>query len=168
MNTAALSGHCHRHHRPHHSRGAYYNDDLHSLDCRTRHWGSGGVVVDAQAQVVSSPMSRHGYYILQDRNPVPVDTVTWAVWFEHHRADRLVQQDHLGDYWISTVFIGLNYNDFEGPPVIFETMVFKESQDEDLYCERYATWELALEGHRRVARLVKLGQLPPMDDDHED
>lgn len=48
---------------------------------------------------------------------------------------------------ISTVLLGLDhsFSDSDGPPIIFETMAFLDSGDED--CVRYATWEEAERGH---------------------
>ena len=52
---------------------------------------------------------------------------------------------------VSTVWIGINHNfSGEGPPLIFETMVF--GSEGDLYCERYATEEQAREGHAATLR----------------
>ena len=39
-------------------------------------------------------------------------------------ADTRVAETHVGDYWISTVFLGLDHSFHHGPPVLFETMIF--------------------------------------------
>ena len=73
-------------------------------------------------------------YILNDKGePMPCeDIMTWANWFE--TSDRRVAVDAVdgeGDvpgeatYLVSTVFLGINYNCFDGPPLLWETMVFK-------------------------------------------
>ena len=46
---------------------------------------------------------------------------------------------------ISTVWLGLDHNWGDGPPLIFETMVFGGPNDQD--CYRYSTEEEALAGH---------------------
>lgn len=100
--------------------------------------------------------------------PVPADLLTWAQWNEEHHTDKIVQQDTIGDYWVSTVFLGFDHNWVDdGPPLIFETMVFEGPQGDrsDISCQRYSTWEMALEGHRRTALLLKMGQLPKQEDD---
>jgi len=53
--------------------------------------------------------------------------------------------------WVSTVWLGLDHCFGDGPPVIFETMVFttKESLD-DLDCKRYSTEAEALAGHAKM------------------
>ncbi len=57
------------------------------------------------------------------------------------------------DVTVSTVFLG-NYHNFgDGPPLIFETMVFGGSLDEA--CERYSTEEQARAGHDEMVRAVE-------------
>jgi hypothetical protein len=57
------------------------------------------------------------------------DIMDWAMWFE--TASRRVALTKLDEphtdvtYIVSTVFLGLNYNHFSGPPILWETMVFK-------------------------------------------
>ena len=96
-------------------------------------------------------MSRH--YILDGHEPVACDMMTWARWFES--ADRHVRQTIQGDVTISTVFLGLDYSfSDEGPPVLFETMVFEGGHGGDM--ERYCTWSQAEAGHARwVAKVFK-------------
>lgn len=51
-------------------------------------------------------------------------------------------------YHISTVFLCLDHNfNNNGPPILFETMIFREPEYIDMYCERYATYDEAKEGH---------------------
>lgn len=51
---------------------------------------------------------------------------------------------------LSTVWLGLDHNfGGEGPPLIFETMLFMKSNKNDLQW-RYSTEEEAKEGHRRA------------------
>lgn len=99
------------------------------------------------------------FFILADRIPIPCDLLTWARWFEDHVRERIVQQNTIGDYWVSTVFLGLNHNWLDGPPELFETMVFQgcDGDRTDIAIQRYPTWELALEGHRRTCTMLKMG-----------
>ena len=73
----------------------------------------------------------------------------WAHWFE--TADRCVKLTVQGDVWVSTVFLGLDHGWGEGPPVVFETMVFNPGSSD---MERYCTWEEAEEGHDRMVMQV--------------
>lgn len=62
--------------------------------------------------------------------------------------DKRVAYDELDNgNSVSTVFLGLNHQYGDGPPLIFETMVFGGKYDQDM--ERYATEAQAIEGHAR-------------------
>lgn len=83
-------------------------------------------------------------YILDNRKAVKVkDLITWARWLE--TADRKVARTQRGDVSVSTVFLGLDHQFGNGPPLLFETMVFGGEHDEEQ--ERYSTWEEAEAGH---------------------
>lgn len=100
-------------------------------------------------------------YIL-DENGEPLaceDLMEWARWFE--TADRQValtnipnREDPLdADYKVSTVFLGLDHNHFKGPPVIWETMVFKGG--EGLWYDRCGgSREQAEAMHNNMCRMV--------------
>jgi hypothetical protein len=49
---------------------------------------------------------------------------------------------------ISTVWLGINHNWHDGPPIIFETMVFGGPNDGE--CFRYSTEKEAREGHAQI------------------
>ena len=97
-------------------------------------------------------MSR--YYILVGRQVVSCsDLMTWARWFE--ATDRHVKLTEQGDVMISTAFLGFDcsFSD-DGPPLIFETMVFQGEHGGEM--ERYSTWDEAEAGHARwVAKVFK-------------
>ena len=84
------------------------------------------------------------------------DTLSWASNFEK---DRKVAKDILPDgKLISTVFLGLDHNYGEGPPLIFETMVFgSENDSSDLDMDRYSTEEQALAGHKTMVEKWRKG-----------
>jgi len=54
---------------------------------------------------------------------------------------------------ISTVFLGIDHGFREGPPIVFETMVFGGPLDE--WQRRYATWDQAVAGHEETLDLVR-------------
>lgn len=86
-------------------------------------------------------------YVLDGETPVPEpDICKWGDWFQNHR--RPVQQDDIGDTRVSTVFLGVDHSWQDGPPVLFETMIFGGDRDQE--CHRYHTWEEAEAGHRQV------------------
>lgn len=102
-------------------------------------------------------------YILEGKKIVPVDLMTWARWFEGNerilRQTEVIKGLKLGSkalgtpIKVSTIFLGIDHNWGEGPPLLFETMVFGGEHDE--YQERYATYDEAIEGHERAIKLVK-------------
>ena len=87
-----------------------------------------------------------------DRQGNPVSLIEWANLF-HDPDYKIVKQDQVGDYWISTVWLGLDHG-LRLPgrrKEIFETLVFHRPPGKDLGddvdCERYSTEDEALEGH---------------------
>jgi len=91
-------------------------------------------------------------YVLNGKEVVPCsDLIEWAKWIES--ADREVARDDIGDVRISTVFLGLDHSFGEGPPLLFETMVFGGPQDQKM--DRYSTWEEAEEGHKKMLKKQK-------------
>ena len=94
----------------------------------------------------------NGRYVLEGRTPKPVeDLLEWARAFE--TVDRCVAKQFVGNARISTVFLGLDHNFGEGPPVLFETMIFNGPHDG--YQDRYSTWEEAEVGHSKAVALVE-------------
>ena len=91
------------------------------------------------------------YYILNKKEAVSANATEWAQWFEE--ADRRVADEMVGDVRISTVFLGLNHQWGDGPPLLFETMVFGGKFDEDQW--RYSTWEEAEKGHTETVEKVR-------------
>lgn len=70
--------------------------------------------------------------------------------------NRIVARDYVGEILISTVWLGLDHNWGDGPPHIFETMAFpSEDNLNEMYMERYATEDDALEGHSIMVRFIE-------------
>ncbi len=93
-------------------------------------------------------------YVLDGHEPVlEHDLMKWARWFE--TADRTVRRTEHGNMMVSTVFLGLDHNfDDDGPPVLFETMVFTGNETGDWDMVRYCTWDEAEAGHLRMCESV--------------
>lgn len=111
-------------------------------------------------------MSEMRYAILdEDHNVVPLDIDNreeamrrWGRFFED-TDNRRVGAEEVGDVRVSTVFLGLNHQYFDGEePLWFETMVFGGEHDQDM--DRYTTWEQAEAGHKEVVRRLKEGLAP--------
>lgn len=73
----------------------------------------------------------------------------WSKSYESMRTDRRVASTVLPDgKWISTVWLGINHSYGDGPPLIFETLVFPSDRNmSDLDGQRYSTEAEALDGH---------------------
>lgn len=74
----------------------------------------------------------------------PMSFKDWVAAFE--ASNRTIARTEVGERYVSTVWMGLDHSFSEGPPLIFETMVFPECE----LCERYSTLEEAKEGHARM------------------
>lgn len=91
-------------------------------------------------------------WILEGKQPKQVELLEWASWFE--TAKRHVADETIGKSRVSTVFLGVDHNYSEdGPPLIFETLVFGGDLDEEM--DRYSTWEEAEAGHKAMVERVR-------------
>jgi len=95
------------------------------------------------------------YWILaEDHTLVPVnDVLVWGRFVERIEnrrvAEDFVEMPESDLVRVSTIFLGMDHNWFDdGPPLLFESMVFGGPLDGDTY--RYPTWDSALEGHKRL------------------
>lgn len=100
------------------------------------------------------------YYILEhgqlarNAQPLPAfDAADWAQWLERNREGRRVALTEIRGVRISTVFLGLDHSWDQGPPVLWETMIFEGPLSE--YQERYRSLDDALQGHIRAVGRVR-------------
>lgn len=94
------------------------------------------------------------YYILNECNqPEPIHNIMhWALWFE--TADRVVAGTEVNkDITVSTVFLGLDHQWSDGPPLLYETLVFGGEMDGEM--ERYSTKDEAITGHDAMVQRVR-------------
>ncbi len=84
-----------------------------------------------------------------DRQGNPLTLTEWANAFEKGFDAKVVKQETLPNgRWVSTVWIGLDHRFGDGPPLIFESMVFRTKDSmEEVDSRRYSTEEEALVGH---------------------
>ena len=100
------------------------------------------------------------HYILNDAGE-PIEAGNLAVWLQWMAsADRTIAVDHIGPAMVSTVFLGHNHQFEDGPPILFETLVFVPDQDGELHAvdnsmRRYETREQALAGHEQICTYLK-------------
>lgn len=110
---------------------------------------------------------RHPYY---DRCSNPIPFGRYVDLIEDH-GYVIVQRTPVGGVWeVSTVWLGYNYQWFDGPPLIFETMIFEAAESYDLgftYHEaifdfqmRYSTEMQAQQGHRATVAAARRLFLP--------
>lgn len=91
------------------------------------------------------------------RDGQPLELMEWSR-LHSDQAYKRVAETTIGAYWVSTVWLGLNHNwDDQGPPLIFETMVFPADGGSalDLYSDRYSTEAQALAGHEEMCTLIR-------------
>ena len=78
------------------------------------------------------------YYILdEEESPViETDLTKWGQFMEKD-ARRSVKREEVHGYLVSTVFLGLDHNhSLEGPPILWETMVFRDGSFRGLIVDR--------------------------------
>lgn len=101
-----------------------------------------------------------GMYIERDGVPINIlytdckgedPTVVWGRWFEDHR-NRRVAATELGQVHVSTIFLGLDHSFGDGPPLVYETMIFGGKHDQ--WQDRYSTREAADQGHQKAVDMV--------------
>jgi hypothetical protein len=107
------------------------------------------------------------FYTLVNHQPVAIESMMkWTDemmrrrWLAKHSAvdPWRVAETIIGGVRISTVFIGLDHRLFgDGPPVLFETMIFGGKLDE--FQDRCCTWDEAEAMHAEAVRQVRGGHL---------
>ena len=94
----------------------------------------------------------------------------WAQWYSDH-SKRRVAEDYTRFYRLSSVFLGIDHNFSEnGPPLLFETMLFEREatiklfwgklrtyneeafSDQDETQWRFATWDDTYANHQAILR----------------
>jgi hypothetical protein len=90
-----------------------------------------------------------------DREGNELDWERFILLFGDMRSRR-IGKDAIGDYTVSTVWMGIDHNfSGDGPPLIFESMVFGPDKT-DHAVRHYATETEAREGHAELVNEVSL------------
>jgi hypothetical protein len=95
------------------------------------------------------------YYRLEGKKTVPIegdDVLAWANTMDHD--NKHVGHEILPRHRISTVFLGLNHAWGEGPPMLFETMIFYCEPWMSEYQTRCSTYRQAEGMHKRAIKHV--------------
>ena len=93
-------------------------------------------------------------YILDEQGePVATENLeAWAMWFES--SDRTVRKTVIGEVEVSTVFLSLDHRfGGEGPPILWETMIFGGEHDE--FTDRYTSRVDAIAGHEAAVKRLQ-------------
>lgn len=101
------------------------------------------------------------YYVLGsdgEARSVGDDALAWARWLEEHPARKVVNRTTVDDADVSTVFLGINHQWGDGPPLIFETMIFGGEYDQ--FQRRWTTRAQAVAGHDQVVAALREGRSP--------
>jgi len=95
------------------------------------------------------------WYILCGREVVPAASARqWAEWYD--KANRRIGRDEIGVLVVSTIFLGLDHRFFDdGPPLVFETIIFDDDCGHDLETFRYATYDQAEAGHKAACEIAR-------------
>lgn len=107
---------------------------------------------------------RHTHW---DRDGIPMSLMEWST-FANNDYKR-VAEDTIGPCWVSTVWMGIDYSFGSGPPLIFETMIFRADSDGRPHCweepfdfqYRYCTETEALAGHAKVVEVLTTALATP-------
>lgn len=112
------------------------------------------------------------FYMLDEEGNVKKtsNALEWGTWLENDNS-RFLKRTDIGNYYVSTVFLGLDYSFRGDVPVLCETMTFNKEKEEiklwekeykiNKECEvagtfeRYTSKEDALKGHDAIVELVK-------------
>jgi hypothetical protein len=99
-----------------------------------------------------------GQWYLRD-GTITTDMRVWGEKFQDPAYKRVAETTLPDGKWVSTVWVGMDHSfGDEGPPLIFETMVFPTALTlGDLDCERYSTEAEALAGHEAMVAKWRAG-----------
>jgi hypothetical protein len=88
------------------------------------------------------------YTLDAEGNPILCeDAVAWGEWMRDEAARR-VALDEDDSLAVSTVFLGMDHSWGGGPPVLWETMVFRDGEEVDV--QRHSSLVDAQDGHKEM------------------
>lgn len=94
-----------------------------------------------------------------DKDGNPISMEEWTRLFGDLEY-KTIGKSEVGDYRVSTVWLGLNHSYGDGAMLIFETMIFDSDDYSGLFQMRYTTQEQAEIGHRLVVEMLREGCHP--------
>jgi hypothetical protein len=108
------------------------------------------------------PRQRPIYYRLDDHTPVPIDSTDITRWWPSQRSRehdpwRVAGTEFPDGRYLSTVFLGIDHQYLDGPPLLFETMLFDDPRGDEQQW-RWSTWDEAEAGHAAVVAELEGGE----------
>ena len=94
------------------------------------------------------------FYTLLGKLPVPCDDPNEWAKFYGTPGSRRVAETQVGPLRISTIFLALDHSFFDGPAMLFETMIFDGGDDS--YQTRCETWDEAEAMHKRAVETAEV------------
>jgi hypothetical protein len=108
---------------------------------------------------VTELFSERDWHILEGRKVEAVNFETYLEWLTTRKeSEKILIQEHIGQAWISTVFLPLATQITKEP--MFETMIFGGKFDQKQY--RWQTWDKAIEMHHLIVHMVERSEQPPL------
>jgi hypothetical protein len=95
--------------------------------------------------------------------PISIDEFSWDIENRRIGADYVVCGDE--SVRVSTVHLGLDHSWGDGPPLIFETMLFGGPESIDQWQRRYSTEEQARAGIEAAVDALRRGDLAWFEDE---
>lgn len=98
------------------------------------------------------------YYLNDDKTYRPCTLREWGdqCYLMREQGTKHVASTQENGYWISTVWLGLDQAFYVGLPLLFETMIFQgDEPGEEIYCDRYSSWDDAVNGHQKALEWVR-------------
>lgn len=97
----------------------------------------------------------HGYFKLdpETKAATPCDSHEWAKMFDDIE-NRRVAHTKVGQFLVSTIFLGIDRNFGRGPPLLFETMIFSGNYRGE-YQKCSETWSDAELEHNRAVSIAQ-------------
>jgi len=94
------------------------------------------------------------WYILDnENNPVKATDLEYSEWCKDYSNRKVIGKTNIAKSFISTVFLGLDHSWDGGLPLLWETMIFSDDEN-DLFQERYTSQESAVYGHERAVMAI--------------
>lgn len=103
-------------------------------------------------------MNLDNMFYVFDKNHLPVESnIVSASKFIEDIDNRRTAYIEMMGHRVSTVFMVYSHSFSGGPPVLWETMIFKGDGWGEVCCDRYTSYEDALNGHGKAIRWLMEG-----------